>query len=281
MIKKISLLIICVFCLSSCSVKLAYNFLDFIIKWRIGQYVSLNNEQDAYLDQRVDDFHQWHRRTQLTRYADYIESVLPTLRNEKITGKWVHAETDKIQELLDTSLNAFLPIAVDLVHSFSEEQTKEVLENLAKKRKEFYREYIDISQKKRLKQRKHDLTDHIGRFFGRFTDAQKLLLDEWAAAIRPFETQSLEQQVIWAKRVDDAMAVRDNKAQLRERLGSIVLYRTDDWDPALQATLDYNQDITYILIAELVNSQTDKQRQRMLKKLEAYIQDLRKLAEKS
>ncbi len=280
--KKLALIFVCIFFLNGCSVKLAYNFLDFIVKWRIGQYVSLEGKQDDYLDHAMNEFHRWHRHTQLPLYADYIESVLPTLRSkENITGEWIHAETDKVQELLDISLNTFLPIAVNLVHTFSHEQTQQVLENLSEKREKFADEYVDISEKKQYKQRKHDLTDHIGRFFGRFTDEQKALLDDWAKAIRPFEIQSLEQQVIWAQRVSDAMAVRDDKVQLRARLGNIVLYRTDDWDPKLQATLDYNQDITYVLLANLVNSQTDKQRQRMLSKLEDYSEDLRQLAAKA
>lgn len=280
MAKVFTLVSLSLVLLTSCSsTKLAYNLLDVVIQWQLGKYVSMDKQQKAMTKAGIADFLQWHRNTQLVRYADYIDGFLTRLDQQPMTGKRIHKETDEVQLLLDTSMEKFLPIITDLVHSFSQEQCDEALEKIAEKKQEYREEYVEVSEKELFKQRRTDLTDELGPFFGRFTDEQKLAIDEWAKALTPYESLAEKQYDAWADMFAAAFAERDDKAALQEKLRAIVLYRTDEWDPELEKILDENQALTYNLIADLVNTQNDKQREKFVKKLKGFQEDFHELAE--
>lgn len=279
--KKISLVLICLFCLNACSTKLAYNFLDIIGKWYVGQYVSLDRNQKNILDKSADEFHDWHRQTQLTIYADYIDHIVHALNSGKISGEWIHKETDTLQDLLEVSVTQAKPIAITLMASLSDEQSAEILKKLKKDRKKFKKKYIDVSEKKQKRNRKDDLLEYIAPFFGSFTKEQKSWIAEWGTQIKDYETHTLQQQEAWSNTVKIALEQRDNSVALRGYVDSMFELHSDGWDLTFQDILDYNQDISYNLIARLVNSQSEKQRKRTIKKLKSYKQDLLDLAGKS
>lgn len=281
MVKKLSLCILCLFTLNACSVKLAYNFLDFAINWQIGKYVTLTSKQQSIADKRIEAFHDWHRATQLPLYANYIDGLIARMETDQITADWVHKETDKIQDLLDLSVKQIKPDLVTLIASFDEKQVAEVMERFEKERDKYQKKHIDISEKKLLKRRKNELTDYLGPFFGHFTSEQKQWIDEWAHNLEPYEALTLKQQELWAIELKEALNARKNEEELSKRLDGIMLYRTDDWDPKLEEILDKNQDLTYNLIAKLLNNRTEKQRTRFVRKLSAYRDDLNELSSKS
>ncbi len=280
--KKLFIAFTCLFLLSACSTKLAYNFLDFIIKWYVGQYVSLDSAQKNVLKGATKEFHQWHRSTQLDIYADHIDFLLKRLDEKAIDAKWVHEQTDVAQDFIDVSAQHFKPTIIDIMHSLSDKQAKQVLKNLADDRKDYKKKYVDISAKKQAKRRKNELLDYIAPFFGSFTNEQKQWIDDWSTKeVKPYEILTLKQQTIWSGEVENALNARHNKSKLNTLVDEVMLYRTDDWDPELEAILDHNQAVSYALMARLVNSQTPKQRKKMFSKLKSYQRDFRALAKKA
>ncbi len=280
LLKRFFIVTCCLFLISGCSTKLAYNFLPFLLKWYVGQYVSLNHEQKQKLDTAFKTFHVWHRNTQLPAYANYLKDVSVRLQSETITGKWVHNETDKVQLLIDDSVNILKPTAIELIMSLNDKQTKEILKKLEKDRKKYKKKYVDISNKKIIRKRKNDLLDYVGPFFGSFTKEQKQWIDEWGLSIEPYETLTLKQQKLLGDKIKDALDNRANQKKLTKLVDEIMFYRTDDWDPRLEEILDHNQKTTYELLAKLVNSQTKAQKTKMLNKLNKYRKDFISLYQK-
>jgi len=78
-IRRLGLLICLLTAASGCSIKLAYNNLDRLVLWQVGDYVRLDREQKAYLRQEVDTLLYWHRRNHLPLYADYMRTLAVTL----------------------------------------------------------------------------------------------------------------------------------------------------------------------------------------------------------
>lgn len=271
--KKILIAILCLFCLSGCAIKLAYNFMGFIVNWHIGKYVSLNSGQKSFVDQEISEFHTWHRETQLPLYADYISGLTQRIQNDMLTAAWVHKETDTVQDLLDLSVNKIKPEIVGLISTFTEEQVAEVMKNLAETREKYRKKYIDISDEKRYNKRRDEIYDRLGPFFGSFSTEQKQWIEAWARQLEPYEVLTNQQQSLWADAVKAALEQRKDPAELSRHLDQIMFYRTDDWDPELEKILDKNQQLTYTLIAKLLTSQSEKQRAKLLHKLAGYRED--------
>ncbi len=273
MMKKISLLLFCLLCLNACSTKMAYGLMGFITKWYIGGYVTLNDDQKSFVSSTMSDFRNWHRETQLPVYIEYVDGVTNRLNSDEITGSWIHAETDRVQVFLDASIAQLKPAIVELMGSFSDKQVEELLENFEKQQAKFQKKRVDISDEKKRKKRVDELTDQTSRFFGKLSSEQKSWAENWSRQLKPYENLTLEQQKTWAKKVEEALRVREDKEKLSRLTDEIVFYRTDDWDQELQERLDHNQDISYELVAKIVNSLSTSQRKKMFSKLEEYKQD--------
>lgn len=66
--------------LAGCSaVRLAYNQADTLLYWRLDGYVDLTAEQVPRVRASLDDYHRWHRRTQLPVYAELLRRIRPQL----------------------------------------------------------------------------------------------------------------------------------------------------------------------------------------------------------
>lgn len=272
-------IIFCLFFLSSCSTKLAYNYLDIVLKWYTGQYVSLDKTQKKLWSKKIKAFHTWHRETQLPLYANYVDGAIERIKSTKIDGSFIHNETDEVQLLVDPAISFLKPSIAELISTFDEKQAQEILENFTKEREEYHKDYILPSDEKKYKRRANEIKDKIGPFFGRLTKEQKGWIDEWARALSPYEELTLKQQEIWAKKLEQALELKDDEQALLAILDDVMFYRTDDWDPELEKILDHNQDITYELLAKLVNGQTEKQRKKMFKKLKNYQNDFIELSQ--
>lgn len=264
---------------SSCSsTRLGYGFLDTYILWKIDGYVSLTQEQKKFTKAGINDFHTWHRKEQMPLYAAYMEQLKPKLNNTNLSGKIIHKETDELQKLLDESINYLMPTLVELAFSLSDDQIIELDRNLEKKRKKYTKQYVSVEKNKLYKKRIDDLCKYMDPFFGRYTSQQKEWLDIWAQQLINYEERMVAQQENWSANLLSALKNRTTKPVLHAQLKEIVLYRTDNWEPELNAILDKNQAQTYDLVATLVKSQTTKQRDKMNKKLDKYVSDFQHLS---
>ena len=55
---------------SGCStVRFAYENADTYLRWQAGTYLDLQGEQADELDERIDEFHAWHRKNALPKYV--------------------------------------------------------------------------------------------------------------------------------------------------------------------------------------------------------------------
>ncbi|MFT5083424.1 MAG: hypothetical protein ACI9Y1_001467 [Lentisphaeria bacterium] len=280
-LKRGFLVFSCLILLTGCSsTKLAYNFLDFLLNWYVGNYISLEKSQKETTRNAIDDFHSWHQRTQLPLYANYIEGLIARLENDNITAEFIHKETDQVQDMVDISFNHLKPAIAELLASLSEEQAEELLKNLKKNRDKFKKKYLDISKKKLFKKREDTFKDNASSFFGRFSKQQKQSIELWSKTLTPYEALTLVQQQTWADELASALTVRHNRTTLAGKLDKLMFYRTDEWSPKLEKILDYNQQLTYTVIAQLVNTRSDKQRKKMTKKLRSYQSDFIELSQK-
>lgn len=278
---RIAMIGLIITCIAGCSVKIGYGFLDTYIVWKIEQYISLDDSQEKHIKKAVDDFHAWHQSTQLTLYANYLETLKFGLQNPPVSGQFLHDESDKLQVLLDHSFEYLLPDLAQLASTLTQTQLQELHKNLEKERKDYRKKNIDVSAAKLKKRRIKDVTRYLNPFFGRYTDEQNTLLSDWEAALIPFEHLMPEQQRQLEKYFIETMEFQKNPDTLIPRLRGLAFYRTDNWNKELKTKLDLNQEATFVMLAKLFNSQTPKQQLKLERKFDSTIKDLRELAAKA
>ncbi|SMF54789.1 hypothetical protein SAMN02745866_03493 [Alteromonadaceae bacterium Bs31] len=279
MIKRFTLIFVCLIFISSCTTKVAYNFLDWAMMWYFESYVSLNKEQKKYTKKQLDDFHHWHRTTQLPRYALYLEGLKIRLNSDQLNAEMIHKETDELQLFLDDSLNYLTPLFAQLLASFSDQQVEELLASIADDRDEYQQEFVDVSEKELHKARIKELKSNLSlASIGSYSKQQNNTLKNWSHSLTPFEQLALEQQEIWAEELTLALAERQDRVKLEATLKKLLFVHTDHWAEELERRMDQNQALTYAMLAELINSLSSKQRKKMNRRIDNYIEDFRALA---
>lgn len=264
--------------LSSCVVRLAYNKLDRLMLWKVERLVKLDGEQKEDTRLALRAFHQWHRQTQLPQYIAYLEEFKALLAQGELDGKTIHQETDKIQTLLDLSLNRLLPDITRMLSTLSDSQVDELMASLAEEQQEYVDEYVKITSEKRLQQRASKMEGYLKRWTGSLNREQKQWLDQWADSLMPYETLTAAQQERWHNQIGELLRERDDTAALFAGLGELMFYRTDNWNDDIKAAYDHNQQLTYQVVARVLNNLTDHQLARFNKKLDGYIDDFTKLS---
>jgi hypothetical protein len=267
--------------LSSCSsTKMGYELLDWAAMWKINRMVDLHSTQRDQAKAEVRAVHEWHRRTQLPRYADYLEAMRQRLKIGSITAEQLHEESDNVQLMLDDVLNKALPPATQIISTLSDKQVAGMLENIAEEREEYVEEYIEPGVEKRQEKNAKDLRDHLKRFLGSLTKEQDAWIDAWSKELLPYAHLSAKQQALWQEHLAKYLALRENQTLLEQGLRELMVYRSDNWHPELKRVVDANQVQTYKLLAKVLNNLTAKQQQHLNKRLDDYIQDFRALARK-
>jgi Family of unknown function (DUF6279) len=266
------------FLLGGCTTKVAYNFLDWALAWKVQRLVNLDGELQQQAKTAIREFHLWHRQTQLPQYATYLDELKVRLNADSpLTAEDIHAETDKVQLLLDQSLTFSLPYAVELLGQLDQADTNELLKSITEERDEYIEEYVDISLKKQIKKRNQEFIDYFKQWLGAPEQSQKTKIETWANTVEPYEEATAKQQLLWETRLREVMKHRQNPKTLEQGLSELMFYRTDNWDAQLQGIMDRNQQRTYNLLADLLNHLTTKQRQHLNKKLTDLAQTFREL----
>jgi hypothetical protein len=277
------MIVLCTILLSACSsTKMAYGFLDWAAMWKVDRLVKLDSRQRERTKTEIRTLHDWHRATQLPRYADYLEDLQQRLEKaiatDSVTGKQLHAETDKVQLMLDDVVEQVLPAATDVVSSLSDDQVSELLKSIGEERQEYIDEFVKPDMDDRQQKNVDKLKDNLKRFIGRLNSSQEQWIDEWSRELHPYAELSAQQQLLWQEHLGKYLALRDNKALLQQGLRELMLYRTDNWHPEAQKAMDSNQALTYDLLARILNNLTGEQQKHLRKNLRGYIVDFRELA---
>lgn len=256
--------------LAGCTTKVAYNFLDWAIEWKVQRMVTLHDQQKHQMRQAVQDFHQWHRTTQLPLYANYLKSVEALLQQGILTAAVIHAETDKIQLLIDNSFNKILPDIAAVLAKLDDTQVKQLMGRITEEREEYREEYVDISKSKQIKKRRDEFIKYLSDWVGRLDSQQKKQIQLWAESMKPYEALNLQQQIIWEDDLAKTLAQRDDPDVLLAGLQNLVFHRSDNWQPELEEIMDHNQERTYALLADMLNNLSEKQRSHLQRTLTEY-----------
>lgn len=256
--------------LASCATKFAYDRLDWAISWKVKRLVNLDGEQKQRTSDAIHSFHAWHRQTQLPQYAAYLTAVHERVKQGDISAADVAAEIEQIQSLIDQSVAYILPDAAEVLSRLTQDHTDELLNSLTEERDEYIEEKIEVTRSERLEQRYETFEKHFKRWLGSPTRQQKQQIQQWALSLEPYEALTAKQQLAWQQQLDELLAKREHKDALLQGLKALVIHRTDNWDPKLAHIVGNNQQRTYLLIADLLNNLTPKQRQHLAKETHDY-----------
>ncbi|MFL3655842.1 MAG: DUF6279 family lipoprotein [Halioglobus sp.] len=266
--------VIALFVVSACSsTTYVYNRLDFLLPWYMDDYVDLDAEQEAYLDELLVPFLAWHRAHELPVYLTALNRIEDSL-NQPLTAEivgtivtefelaWLRLQSEGLERLLD------------LGASLSDEQIAAFLEALWEQQREFEEEYLERTEAEFFEDNDDNTRDTFQDYLGKLSDDQK----QW---VRDGSRRLLRSDQVWLKEraqwLTELGILLEREPGWQERVRVAISAKNNTMTPEYQRIYEHNMDAIYQLTAQVLNARSERQSRHVRGKLADVREDLETL----
>jgi Family of unknown function (DUF6279) len=278
--KKILALVMGLILLSACGPKLYYPSLDWLIPWYVNDYISLEPDQSSRLKTRLARQLDWHCRTQLPEYADFLRDLRREVDHSgrPVTVERLNAYKMRLIRYWNVLIQQISPDIAGIMSSATDEQIDELFANLEMKNRAIEKEYVAPPPQKIIQNRQKRMQKRLNYWLGGLTEPQLQAVNAWNRQIEPIAAD----RVAYRRKIQAAgrhiLENRTNpdelEAALRGLLTNAEVFRTEDY----QRKIDVNTHRTFELLAYLLKTLTPNQRKHLSNRLESLAADLDQLS---
>lgn len=245
--------------LGGCGIGLVYPRLDTLGTWYVEGLVSLDDTQSTELERMLEARLDWHRDSELVRYATFLRGMSDSVQRRTDAGTW--REAARQAEVFWRDLGAGLaPVAVALGPTLTDEQVDELLRSLAEQDDEEWEEYADRTPQQRIERRQKSWRRGIERYTGRLDASQRALVIARAAASGSAIPEWREYRRAWREELAATLRVRGDAAQFEPRITRLFAHPDDWWTPGYRAALERRRGDLIDLLVELDATLSARQR---------------------
>ena len=264
--------------LAGCSAtRVVYNQLDWVVVWYLNGFFSLHEAQEAQLREAVQNNLEWHRTTQLGRYAQFARRVHGDLDGE-ITREMLDGYYQAAIGFYDAALMRALPDVSAFFLALDQEQIDEFLENLDEHNEELWEEWAGETQEERAERREKQAIRGMKRVFGRLNGEQKKLIRAHAGRLHDVSAVWMESRRQWQVDFHALMSDRPQEPEFTRRL-TILLLDPNREDPAdYRELVAENRETMFAMTLAMIDSLSDRQRERLRQRLLRFARDFEILA---
>lgn len=264
-----------VFLAGCSSTRFAYNRLDFLVPWYLGDYVSLDRDQGRMLKVELQPFLDWHRQQELPRYIALLDRVEGKL-DRQLTPEDMVLLTEEaelaIYRLQDRALDWMLALGEEL----RDEQMAEFIAGLQEQQAEYEEKYLERDDAEFRGDSCERLQDNARRYIGRLQPDQKAELVTACAEMRRSDTLWLQARAQWIARLELILQREPGwQDALREALAQRGETVSDDY----RSTYDHNARVIQLAVVGLLNSRSERQDAHLRRELGKLRRDLAALVE--
>ncbi len=161
--------------LSSCSNKLVYNNLDWVITWYSDDYLNLDDEQSDVYEQELLKLLIWHRQEELPKYKHHLLMMHEHIASP-LTHDDIHFHIKEIRQHWRRMRTQVSHQIVPLAGQLSSTQIEELFQELAARNDEKLQEYNSQTPEQRRQALFERWEDTLSDIFGKLTAQQIALL---------------------------------------------------------------------------------------------------------
>jgi hypothetical protein len=281
----LALIVFFSFLLSSCSsIQLAYNQVDFLLKWWIDDYVNLTSEQELLYDQSIPLIIKKHRQEELPKALQQLRKLKAKLDQPLQIDDGVNI-VKEIKSFSRISINLLQDDAVTLGLSLQPKQFSYLENTFAKSNKKFQNDFLQGSSEDRLEKRVEKIIERTESFSGNLSKSQKTQIKEIAREYLldmevVYQTRLYKQQLIMKtlkKIAQEQPTPLQAKMMINQLFNEIELGSTPE-----QKEFEKKRDLhSGIVLAKITELFDEKQRKKTQAKMRSWEQDLQVLIQQA
>jgi len=173
---------------SACSSEFAYNHLDWLAKWYLDDFVSLNDRQEDEFDQRLNAFIAWHKEDELAFYQSHLKELKQKVAQEALDEAAWEKELIRFRSHWVMLRNQAGLHLVEMAPQLSKDQVSELFENLSEQNQERKSDIEELTLEERKEAQFEQLLEAVETRIGTVSKAQIKLVDEF---VESYDSTSL------------------------------------------------------------------------------------------
>lgn len=278
-IQRAFLVLLLTLSLSGCGVRFLYSQLDWLIPWQLRDYVSLDGEQQSILGALVSERLDWHCQTQLPRYAEWLRQVESDLRSQQVSVDWLAERAGEAEAFWAALMRELSIDASVILGEATDAQLQELFDNLDARTREQMDQFVNRPDAVLIQERAERMEQRLRRWFGPMNAAQRARIASWSEDLGLFANDWLENRGRWQARLRHALIeARARPETLQPALEALLVHPESAWSPEYVELLARQSEAIWILLADLYDLSTARQRMRLLNRVDGLARDFERLS---
>ena len=265
------------FGLGGCSLGLVYPRLDTVVGFYLQGLVSLDDAQAAQLKRTLAGNLEWHRRSELARYAAFLREVAVAVEGGAGQKDWLEASRrteDYFRAIFEQAAPGYSALAV----TFTDAQVAELLANLEAADEKTWREFSRRTPAERDARREKSMLRAIERFTGPLDAAQRASVRAHVAESPSFMPEWRENRRLWREALASALAGRRTDPGFEQGMFVLIARPDDLWTPQYRSAVEQRRESLARLMATIDATLTPQQRAAARRQLLALADEVQGLA---
>ena len=262
---------------SGCSVKMAYNNIDRLIRWGVNDYVDLSAAQKEVLARELDAIHNWHRKNHLPRYAAITRDLAGKLP-DGVSVVAVAELNDQFEFWFDEVEAQLTPLVIDILSSLSDQQVSALPEKMAKSNEEWAAQESDRSLRQAQLDWAEQFGDALKNFTGRLNKSQTVYLERRSLEYQPEREMWSDYRDRFQNALMALLEKRQDNLEFATTYRALVANRKSFYGDDLTAVFDNNQRLNHEVTAHILSNLTDRQSAKFVDELLDLGEDFAELA---
>jgi hypothetical protein len=250
---------VAVFGLAGCGLGILYPRLDTLVGFYLQGLVSLDEAQAEQLERTLAGNLEWHRRSELSRYAAFLRDMAATIEVGAGPDDWFEASR-RTEQYFRAVFEQAAPGYTALAATLTDAQVAELLENLERADEETWRKFARRSPAERDARREKQLIRTLERFTGPLDAAQRAVVRDHVEDSPSFMPEWHENRRLWRKALAATLARRDAGAEFESRMFVLIARPDELWTPQYRAGIERRRESLAELMVTIDATLTARQR---------------------
>lgn len=264
--------------LQACSaIKLGYQQLPTLSYWWLDGTVSFSGSQSTAAKEAIDKLYQWHRREELPAYAALLQRTAD-MSAGNVQPEQLCRVVDEVQARLDTLMRQAVAQAAPVAMALGPRQLSHMARHWEQQNEEWEKEWLQGDAEARIERRLDKALSRYNSFYGELNAAQialvkaQLVQSPWTAEWGRRDRQRRQQDLL-----SSLQRITQNnmtQAQAEAQLWGVWQRWLQPPDAGQRAVVQTLSQRACENLAQLHNTATPEQRQRVARRLRGYERDL-------
>lgn len=275
------LLALCAALNSGCTLlRLGYGQLDTVAAWVADDYFDLDHEQEDEFRRRFARLHEWHRYEQLPDYAAFFREI--RARAEKgLTREDVNWVNEGVKARIRTIARRGSDDAAALLFTITPHQIEALKRQWGKDNRKFVREHkLDGTAQEKQRARVKRVISQLEDWVGNLTPEQEERVAALVAPVPSIQPLRYEDRRRRQREFLALLEQRGNKAEFAAKLRHWLVNWEEGRAPQYERLQAETWESRVAFFLEVDRMLTPQQRATLMRRLQNYIDDFTRLAER-